>query len=59
MSENVLVDARLTKLDYVKGITNPYPERFERTQDLFPVWIQQSKEAYKYHVPFIRGRFQW
>ena len=35
MSENVLVEARLTKLDYVKGITNPYPERFERTYELY------------------------
>ena len=35
MSENVLVEARLTKLDYVKGITNPYPERFERTHELY------------------------
>lgn len=35
MSENVLVDARLSKLDYVKGIINPYPERFERTHELY------------------------
>lgn len=35
MSENVLVEARLTKLDYVKGITNPYPERFECTHELY------------------------
>ena len=35
MSENVLLEARLTKLDYVKGITNPYPERFERTHELY------------------------
>ena len=35
MSENVLVEARLTKLDYVKGVTNPYPERFERTHELY------------------------
>ena len=34
MSENVLLDARLTKLDYVKDVTNPYPERFERTHEL-------------------------
>ena len=35
MSENVLVEARLTKLDYVKGIMNPYPERFECTHELY------------------------
>ncbi len=35
MSENVLVEARLTKLDYVKDITNPYPERFEYTHELY------------------------
>ncbi len=34
MSENVLVEARLTKLEYVQDITNPYPERFERTHEL-------------------------
>lgn len=34
MSENVLVEARLSKLDYVRSITNPYPERFERTHEL-------------------------
>lgn len=34
MSENVLLEARLTKLDYVRAITNPYPERFERTHEL-------------------------
>ena len=35
MSENVLVEARLAKLDYVKNITNPYPDRFERTHELY------------------------
>lgn len=35
MSENILLEARLAKLDYVKGITNPYPERFERTHELY------------------------
>ena len=33
MSKNGLVEARLTKLEYVRGITNPYPERFERTHE--------------------------
>lgn len=37
MSENVLVEARLTKLEYVRDITNPYPERFERTHELYEV----------------------
>ena len=37
MSENVLVEARLTKLGYVKNITNPYPERFERTHELYEI----------------------
>lgn len=37
MSENVLVEARLSKLDYVRSITNPYPERFERTHELYEV----------------------
>ena len=37
MSKNGLVEARLTKLEYVRGITNPYPERFERTHELYEV----------------------
>lgn len=32
---DVLMNARLTKLDYVKGITNPYPEHFEATHELY------------------------
>ena len=34
MGENVLLEARLSKLDYVREVTNPYPERFERTHEL-------------------------
>lgn len=34
MSEDKLLDARLNKLEYVKGITNPYPERFEVTHSI-------------------------
>ena len=34
MSENSLVEARLAKLDYVSSVTNPYPERFEKTHEI-------------------------
>jgi len=34
MSENNLVEARLAKLDYVSSVTNPYPERFEKTHEI-------------------------
>ena len=34
MSDNGLLEARLAKLDYVRGMANPYPERFERTHAL-------------------------
>ena len=34
MSESNLLEARQVKLDYVKGITNPYPERFEKTHEI-------------------------
>ena len=34
MSENSLVDVRLEKLDYVKTIFNPYPDRFEKTHEI-------------------------
>lgn len=35
MSENELLEAKLSKLDYVRSVTNPYPERFERTHELY------------------------
>ncbi len=34
MSEAVLEEARRKKLDYVKEITNPYPERFEKSHEI-------------------------
>lgn len=34
MSEEMLEAARLNKLEYVRGITNPYPERFETNYEL-------------------------
>ena len=34
MSENSLIEARLAKLDYVSNVTNPYPERFEKTHEI-------------------------
>ncbi|MFR1829731.1 lysine--tRNA ligase [Clostridium butyricum] len=34
MRENELLDSRLTKLNYVKTVTNPYPERFEITHEI-------------------------
>ena len=34
MRELEFEDARLSKLGYVKGITNPYPERFEKTHEI-------------------------
>ncbi len=34
MKENNLFDARIAKFDFVKSITNPYPERFELTHSL-------------------------
>lgn len=35
MSENILMESRLNKLEYVKRFTNPYPERFEKTHELY------------------------
>lgn len=37
MSENNILKARMTKLDYVKNLTNPYPERFEKTHEICEV----------------------
>jgi lysyl-tRNA synthetase class 2 len=37
MSESVLEEARRKKLDYVKTITNPYPERFEKSHEIVEV----------------------
>lgn len=37
MSETVLEEARRTKLGYVKSITNPYPERFEKSHEISEV----------------------
>jgi lysyl-tRNA synthetase class 2 len=34
MSENSLVEARLEKLEYVKTVSNPYPDRFEKTHEI-------------------------
>ncbi len=34
MKENNLFDSRLVKFNYVKSVTNPYPERFEVTHSL-------------------------
>lgn len=34
MKENNLLDSRMEKFNYVKSITNPYPERFEVTHGL-------------------------
>jgi lysyl-tRNA synthetase class 2 len=34
MSETVLEEARRTKLEYVKSITNAYPDRFERNYEI-------------------------
>lgn len=34
MKENNLFDARMVKFNYVKNITNPYPDRFELTHTL-------------------------
>lgn len=35
MSENNILEARQTKLEYVKNITNPYPERYNRTHEIY------------------------
>lgn len=37
MSKSDILDARKVKLDYVKGLTNPYPERFEKTHEICEV----------------------
>lgn len=34
MRENELLEARLTKLNYVKNVTNPYPDKFEITHEI-------------------------
>ncbi len=42
MKENNLFDARMVKFDYVKNVTNPYPERFEVTHSLTEASILQD-----------------
>ena len=37
MSEAVLEEARRKKLDYIKTITTPYPERFEKSHEIVEV----------------------
>ena len=34
MAEIDLFEARMNKLAYVSSITNPYPERFEKTHEI-------------------------
>ena len=34
MSEAILEEARRKKLEYLKEVTNPYPERFEKTHEI-------------------------
>ncbi|MDF2819562.1 MAG: lysyl-tRNA synthetase [Clostridiales bacterium] len=34
MNETVLEEARMNKLEIVKGLINPYPERFEKTHEI-------------------------
>lgn len=34
MSENLLDESRMNKLEFVRDRTNPYPERFEKTHEL-------------------------
>jgi lysyl-tRNA synthetase class 2 len=34
MIENSLDESRMNKLEFVRGRTNPYPERFEKTHEL-------------------------
>ena len=34
MSENNILEARQIKLEYVKNIANPFPERYERTHEI-------------------------
>ena len=45
MSENSLVEARLAKLDYVGNVTNPYPERFEKTHEICEVATLKDGET--------------
>lgn len=35
MSENNVLNARISKLEYIKERTNPYPERFEKTHEIY------------------------
>lgn len=37
MSENNIFDARMAKLEYVKNVVKPYPERFEKTHEICDV----------------------
>ena len=34
MSRDDIFDSRMVKLDYVSEVTNPYPERFEKTHEI-------------------------
>ena len=45
MSENSLMEARLTKLNYVSNVTNPYPERFEKTHEICKAAALQDGET--------------
>lgn len=42
MSELNLEEARLRKLEYVKDITNPYPERFEKSYEISEVALLED-----------------
>lgn len=37
MSKKNILESRMMKLDYVRTITNPYPDRFEKTHEVFEV----------------------
>lgn len=42
MSEMLLEEARLKKLEYVREITNPYPERFERNYEIADIALLED-----------------
>jgi lysyl-tRNA synthetase class 2 len=42
MSENLLDESRMNKLEFVRERTNPYPERFEKTHELKDIIILED-----------------
>lgn len=60
MSENNIFDARMAKLDYVKNIVNPYPEKSEKTHEinLWCIWPRKLGKMSLNHIADLIGKIQ-